>query len=427
MSLFNTAENFRKEKQFTMENFNRKKYYTERIPRYKKIEGLTKFSESMLNGFNKGLNCLNSYYMEEEIDEAKKKEKKALDIVKQIKELEKKTRSKIWTEKKSKYGKFFLFNFFFKALYDNIEKRIPLEPYQVIKGSVYCKNKFLPLEFAIFGSEVRTEVMIRFNKLPNHNDFDIVYYQSKFIIPESHQSKLTQDFSIKFMVLSTSEESNAFFRVKFLGEKPRRNVKSMKKFEKIDYQSYLNFELRLSAHQRQNIENGKMKNLPIVKRNKEMAYVCKTNYRKLKSQKRSQIYNMKKELFKSRKRILYLDQKRKKKERMNKFLKIKIRVNFFFLKFFKNQMIIKTLLEKGVKMAQWRIWIFLIKSLSILKNTSDEFWVIYYFLMKKNNFFRMKKKGGLIFTSGKKMRDLLQFISRLNWRKEEREQFLDTT
>lgn len=181
----------------------------------------------------------------------------------------------------------------------------------------------------MYGNDVQTEVLIRFNNKPTHKDYDLAFYKNNFIIGESNQGKITGDYSIKFMVICLND-SVADFKVRFMGIRSNRSNKSLKRFDKIQYHDFLNFEFDMSKKRKKEIENMRLKNLPKVVENRKMAYICNPNYKKLQSKKRIREYAKKKEIVLEKKAEMFEIRRIEKEKRMDKFLKIRIRV-FFFL------------------------------------------------------------------------------------------------
>lgn len=175
------------------------------------------------------------------------------------------------------------------------------------------------------GNDVQTEVLIRFNNNPNHKDFDLAFYRNKFTIDENNQGKLTKDYSIRFMIICLND-SHAKLKAKFLGLRPNRQNKGQRKFEKIQYHDFLNFDLDISKKKKLQIEMMNKKVLPKVKKNKKMAYICNENYRKLKSRKRLKEFFKQKEIVIKRKERIFMEKKIETEKRLDKFLKIKLRV-----------------------------------------------------------------------------------------------------
>lgn len=217
------------------------------------------------------------------------------------------------------------------VLYDGLVKNAEFESQSILRGSIFCRNKFLPMEFKIIGNEAKTEVLIRFNKRPNHKEFDMACYSNKFTLDAMNQSKMVSDYSIKFMIICLNDASVGI-RAKFLGMRPKKENLGGR-FENIDYNKFLRFKLNISEEKKKQLKMMRMRELPIIKKNKNMAYLCNENYWKLVSKNNVRCFVEKRDRVKKRKEEIYQETKQRKKEKINKFVNIKKRVRFFLMGF----------------------------------------------------------------------------------------------
>lgn len=180
------------------------------------------------------------------------------------------------------------------------------------------------MEFQILGSNAKTEVLIRFNKRPTHKEFDMGYYNNKFTIDAVNQSKMVSDYSIKFMILCLNSVNTAI-KVKFQGMRPKKENLGGR-FEKIEYHKFLKFDLKISKEKKTQLQMMRMKELPMIAKNKSMTYLCNQNYRQLVSKQNAAKFREQRDRVQQRKKEIYLQTKQRKEEKINKFFNIKKRV-----------------------------------------------------------------------------------------------------